>query len=77
MVDTHEYFILPEGAIFLPTYNTGQKRKQVFYDPLISNSFQPTHEGKDMKLFCASCRGQSPEGSRAVVTIIHGKCKWT
>ena len=45
MVDTLEYFILPEGAILLPTYNTGQQRKQVFfYDLLISNSFQPTHE---------------------------------
>jgi len=44
MVDTHEYFILLEGAILLPTYNTGQQRKQVFYDLLVSNSFQPTHE---------------------------------
>ena len=44
IVDTHEYFVLPEGTILLPTDNTGQKPKHVFYDLLISNSFQPTHE---------------------------------
>jgi len=41
MVDTHEYFILPEGAILLPTQNNVNK---FVYDLLISYSFQPTHE---------------------------------